>query len=77
MSKQRRPAMYLPHGGGPSFFMTGERKHRYQATEHFLREVPPSLLPEKPDAILIATAHWETDQPTFTGGEHPHLIYDY
>ena len=56
--------------------MTGERKHRYQATEHFLREVP-SLLPEKPDAILIATAHWETDQPTFTGGEHPHLIYDY
>jgi len=76
MKTAAMPAMYLPHGGGPSFFMTGERKRLYQPTEDFLRSVP-GLLPEKPKAILIATAHWETAVPSFTGGERPQLIYDY
>jgi len=70
------PALYLPHGGGPSFFMTGERKRLYQPVEDFLRGVR-SLLPAPPKAILIATAHWEAPVPTFTGGERPELIYDY
>ena len=76
MSTLRMPAMYLPHGGGPSFFMTGERKQRYQATEDFLRGIQHEL-PSKPSAILIITAHWETQIPSFTGGERPELIYDY
>ena len=70
------PSLYIPHGGGPSFFMTGERKQRYQTTEDFLRSVQ-HVLPEKPSAILIITAHWETSIPSFTGGERPELIYDY
>ncbi|APW37949.1 dioxygenase [Rhodoferax koreense] len=73
---QRMPAVYIPHGGGPSFFMTGERKQRYQATEDFLRGLH-RLLPTKPSAILIITAHWETAVPSFTGAEQPGLIYDY
>lgn len=72
----RMPALFLPHGGGPSFFMTGERKVRYQATEDFLRSVD-SLLPARPQAILVITAHWEAEVPSFTGGAHPGLIYDY
>lgn len=76
MTTSRMPAVYLPHGGGPSFFMAGERKQRYQATEDFLRSVP-TLLPCRPTAILIVTAHWETAVPTFTGGIRPGLIYDY
>lgn len=72
----RMPAMYLPHGGGPSFFMTGERKQRYQDTENFLRSVR-STLPATPKAILLVTAHWETAVPSFTGGRAPELIYDY
>jgi aromatic ring-opening dioxygenase catalytic subunit (LigB family) len=76
MPAARMPAMYLPHGGGPSFFMTGERKRLYQPTEDFLRSVH-TLLPEKPRAILIATAHWEATVPSFTGGERPELIFDY
>ena len=70
------PALYLPHGGGPSFFMSGERKQRYQATEDFLRGVQ-ALLPARPKAILICTAHWEASAATFTGGARPALIYDY
>jgi hypothetical protein len=28
----RMPAMFMPHGGGPSFLMTGERKQMYRPT---------------------------------------------
>lgn len=73
---QRMPSLYIPHGGGPSFFMTGERKQRYQQTEDFLSHLQQAL-PAKPMAILIITAHWETHIPSFTGGTHPALIYDY
>lgn len=76
MTLARMPALFIPHGGGPSFFMTGERKQRYQATEDFLRGIQHTL-PQKPRAILIVTAHWETAVPAFTGGANPGLIYDY
>lgn len=76
MTTPRMPAMYLPHGGGPSFFMTGDRKRLYQATEDFLRSIPGTL-PATPTAILLVTAHWEAAVPSFTGGAQPELIYDY
>jgi len=56
--------------------MAGERKARYQDTENFLRSVIGQL-PARPRAILIVTAHWETEVPSFTGAERPGLIYDY
>lgn len=72
----RMPALYLPHGGGPSFFMTGERKQMYQPMEDFLRGIAAGL-PARPAAILIVTAHWEAAVPSFTGAARPELIYDY
>ena len=72
----RMPALYIPHGGGPSFFMTGERKQLFQQTEDFLRGID-QYLPAKPSAILIVTAHWEAEVPSFTSGLTPALIYDY
>ena len=54
MSASRMPSMYLPHGGGPSFFMSGPRKARYQATEDFLRGLH-ALLPARPEAILLVS----------------------
>jgi aromatic ring-opening dioxygenase catalytic subunit (LigB family) len=76
MTAPRMPAMYLPHGGGPSFFMEGERKRLYQPMEDFLRGVQ-HLLPATPQAILLVTAHWETAIPSFTGASQPGLVYDY
>jgi len=70
------PSIYIPHGGGPSFFMSGERKQRYQQTEDFLTSIE-SHLPCTPSAILLVTAHWETHIPTLTGHPKPGLIYDY
>jgi aromatic ring-opening dioxygenase catalytic subunit (LigB family) len=76
MTTPRLPALYLPHGGGPSFFMTGPRKERYLETEMFLRGLAQTL-PAKPKAILVVTSHWETAVPSFTGGANPGLIFDY
>jgi aromatic ring-opening dioxygenase catalytic subunit (LigB family) len=61
--------MYLPHGGGPSFFLTGERKRPYRPTEDFLRSIR-GMLPATPKAILIATAHWEAAVPSLTAGDN-------
>jgi aromatic ring-opening dioxygenase catalytic subunit (LigB family) len=76
MPTPRQPALYLPHGGGPSFFMTGDRKRLYQPMEDFLRGIRGTL-PATPSAILVVTAHWEAAVPSFTGGARPELIYDY
>jgi aromatic ring-opening dioxygenase catalytic subunit (LigB family) len=76
MNPTRMPALYLPHGGGPAFFMTGQFKQMFQSTEDFLRGIRGTL-PATPTAILVVTAHWEADVPSFTGGAQPELIYDY
>ena len=70
------PSIYLPHGGGPAFFMTGGMHDMFEPMAEFLGTVP-SLLPAAPKAILVVTAHWETDVVTVTGGPRPELIYDY
>ena len=72
----RLPSLFIPHGGGPSFFMTGERKAMFEDTEFFLRDLHQQL-PFEPRAILLITAHWETAVPSFTGAARPELIYDY
>ena len=48
----------------------------FRPMEQFLANVYSSL-PARPTAILVATAHWEAEVATFTGGDSPELIYDY
>lgn len=31
----------------------------------------------KPKSIIVVSAHWEEEHLTITGGENPHLLYDY
>lgn len=71
----RQPSLYIPHGGGPCFFID-DPQGVWTGMEAFLRSVP-GLLPEKPKAILIVTGHWETPGFRFTGNPKPPLIYDY
>jgi aromatic ring-opening dioxygenase catalytic subunit (LigB family) len=75
---QRQPAIYLPHGGGPCFFMdwTWGPADTWNATQRFLEGLAATL-PEQPKAILVVSAHWE--EPVFTVGAaaQPELIYDY
>jgi len=71
----RQPALFIPHGGGPCFFMDDPRGV-WTSMADLLRSLP-SMLPEAPKAILLVSAHWETPGFAFTGGARPALIYDY
>jgi aromatic ring-opening dioxygenase catalytic subunit (LigB family) len=72
----RMPSLYLPHGGGPAFFMSGSMRDMFRPMEAFLANLHATLT-ARPSAILVASAHWEADQATFSGAERPQLIYDY
>lgn len=71
----RQPTFFIPHGGGPCFFMD-DPQGMWTGMAAFLRSLP-ALLPEKPAAILLVSGHWETAGFAFTGGARPGLIYDY
>ncbi|MET0366104.1 MAG: class III extradiol ring-cleavage dioxygenase [Sphingobium sp.] len=71
----RQPALYLPHGGGPCFFMP-DPNGTWTGMEAFLRGVAETL-PQRPRAILIVSGHWETEGFALTGNPAPDLLYDY
>ena len=75
MSHSLQPAFYIPHGGGPCFFMPDPR-HTWTGMETFLKGIAATL-PERPKAIIVVSGHWETNGFMFTGTERPSLIYDY
>jgi aromatic ring-opening dioxygenase catalytic subunit (LigB family) len=72
----RQPALYIPHGGGPCFFMP-DPHGIWRGMEAYLKSLAASL-PAKPKAILVISGHWEESAFTFTGAkDHPGLIFDY
>jgi len=75
---QRQPAIFLPHGGGPCFFMdwTWGPADTWNATQRFLEGLAVTL-PEPPEAILIVSGHWEEPAFTASAALHPELIFDY
>ena len=77
-STSRQPSIFLPHGGGPCFFMdwTWGPADTWHATERFLAGLAATF-PASPRALLVISGHWE--EPTFTvsTAAHPELIFDY
>ncbi len=74
----KQPAIFIPHGGGPCFFMDPppDDPLRWVAMEAYLRGLP-GLLPARPDALLVISAHWEQVRPTVLAKQAPGLLYDY
>ena len=72
MTTQQAHIIFIPHGGGP-LPLLNEPGHAKMVD--FLRRITKSF--EKPDAILVISAHWEEDTITITSGGSPELIYDY
>lgn len=64
--------IYFSHGGGPLPIL-GDPSHERMIS--FLKKLPQQL--EKPDAIIVISAHWEEPVPTIIGGKAPSLLYDY
>jgi aromatic ring-opening dioxygenase catalytic subunit (LigB family) len=75
MAEARQPSLFIPHGGGPCFFMDDPRG-QWTELRDFLEKLPDTL-PAPPKAILLVSGHWETDGFAFTAGKQPPLIYDY
>ena len=87
------PTLYIPHGGGPCFFMEpvqcahgwpcqpGHCLHRpYAEPWTALAAFLRGLaatLPQTPRAILVISGHWEADPVTVNSQPHPPLLFDY
>lgn len=70
----QQPVLFIPHGGGPCFFMDDPHEV-WTDMGDFLRGMSAGL--PAPKAILVVSAHWETAGFAFTGAARPPLLYDY
>ena len=68
MSKQRLPVLFVSHGA-PTLPFDDVPARRFLI--ELARKVP------RPDAILVASAHWEAEQPSLTAGSSPETIHDF
>jgi aromatic ring-opening dioxygenase catalytic subunit (LigB family) len=77
-STNRLPTLYIPHGGGPCFFMewTMGPRDTWDRMAAYLRGIDASL-PTRPRALLVISAHWEQSVPTVTTSAMPPMIFDY
>jgi 4,5-DOPA dioxygenase extradiol len=65
---QLMPTLFISHGS-PMLALDEE------PTSLFLRTLSDRL--PKPDAIIVASAHWETSNPFVSGAPTPETIYDF
>jgi aromatic ring-opening dioxygenase catalytic subunit (LigB family) len=75
----RLPTLYIPHGGGPCFFIEtppGFPRDMWDGMAAYLRGIGPSLA-VRPTAVLVISGHWEAERPTVNTGERPALLFDY
>lgn len=72
------PTLYIPHGGGPCFFMewTMGPKDTWDGMGAWLRQLGATL-PNKPSAMVVISAHWEEPDVTVNTAPNPPLLYDY
>ncbi len=74
----KTPTLYIPHGGGPCFFMewTAGPADTWASMGDWLGNLAAGIRPD-PEAIVVISAHWEEPEFTVTSGANPPLIYDY
>lgn len=73
----RLPTLFIPHGGGPCFFMnwTMGPPDTWDRTAEWLRSVGRRF--SEVQALLVISAHWEEPVVTVQSGESPPLFFDY
>jgi aromatic ring-opening dioxygenase catalytic subunit (LigB family) len=75
----KTPALFIPHGGGPCFFMDmppGVLANTWDGMAAYLRGIAADV-GERPKALLIISAHWEVERATVTSAAQPGLLFDY
>lgn len=73
-----QPSLFIPHGGGPCFFMewTMGPRDTWNRMADWLRGLAATL-PTRPKAVVVISGHWEEDAFAVTSAANPALIYDY
>ncbi len=72
----KTPTVYIPHGGGPCFFMDWNPHDMWDEMGAYLKRLPQDV-GERPKALLIVSAHWEETDFTVQTKAAPGLLYDY
>lgn len=75
-TRTRMPTWFIPHGGGPCFFMDWNPIDAWDRMADYLKNAH-STLPRQPKAIVLVSAHWLQPQMMVTSAAQPELIYDY
>ncbi|MFT3996836.1 MAG: class III extradiol ring-cleavage dioxygenase [Asticcacaulis sp.] len=70
------PTLYIPHGGGPCFFMDWNPPHVWDGMAAYLRGIAAQV-GQRPKAILVISAHWMTDEFTVQTKAQPGMFFDY
>jgi len=72
----RVPTVFIPHGGGPCFFMDWDPPDTWDRMAAYLRGVPEDI-GCRPDAIVLISGHWEEKTVTIQNNPSPPLLFDY
>lgn len=80
MSATRRlPTLFIPHGGGPCFFMETKPPlppDLWDGMAAYLRGLDGAI-GVRPKAALVISGHWEAPVPTLNVAARPGLLFDY
>ena len=72
----RLPTLFIPHGGGPCFFMDWDPPDTWNRMAAYLRGIPDEV-GARPKALLVISGHWEEKIATIQNNPAPPLLYDY
>lgn len=79
----RQPVIFLSHGGGPSYFLSAKDMPSFKGMDKdskaadFLRNLVKSVGLNRPEAILVLSAHWEENVCTVNTATDHSLYFDY
>lgn len=71
-----QPALYIPHGAGPCFFMDWTPKGQWDPLADYLRGLVTQRQ-EQPRCLIVFSAHWQADPIMISADQTHHLLYDY
>lgn len=79
VTTSRLPTLYIPHGGGPCFFMEpmpGFPPTLWDNMAAYLSGIP-TVIGFRPSAVLVISGHWECEVPTVLDVGRHTLLFDY
>jgi aromatic ring-opening dioxygenase catalytic subunit (LigB family) len=77
-TESRQPTFFIPHGGGPCFFMDWPypSPNPWTSLAEWLRQLPGTL-PQPPRAVVVISGHWESEPVAVNVQQRPPLLFDY